>query len=55
MGEAIKSIHSLGNQHLLEEGFYPAGLDFSRPTLVRVLKRFNLLLAHHPPVVVKRK
>jgi len=55
MGEAMKTLPSLGNQHLLEEGFYPGGLDFSRPTLVRVFKPFNLPLAHHPPEVVERK
>jgi len=43
MVEAIKSLPFLGNQHLLEEGFYPAGLDFSRPTFVRVLKPFTFL------------
>jgi len=55
MGEAIKTLPSPGNEHLLEEGFYPAGLGFSRPSIVTVLKPFNLPLAHHPPGVVERK
>jgi len=55
MREVLKFLPSFGNQHLFEEVFYPAGLDFSRPTLVSVLKPFNLPLAHHPPEVVERK
>jgi len=55
MGEAMKTLPSLGNQHLLEEGFYHAGLDLSRPTLGRVFTPFNLPLAHHPTEVVGRK